>query len=124
MKTPHLLASFAIAATASAADLKNPTALAWEWSESAIQIAPPLTSDLSLRTQADPAPAAPVGPVISINCWSVSPQPPAPRKNSLLHEPLIDAPRNPPPMKLLNDRPRGAMPWEYNGQVRSIGSFR
>lgn len=39
MKTPHLLASFAIAATASAADLKNPTELAWEWSESASQIA-------------------------------------------------------------------------------------
>lgn len=107
MKTPHLLASFAVAATAAAANVKDSTEVAREWNETIVQSSPPLTGDLSLRgSMATQSPGA--------NPWAT---PPAPRANPILREELLDAPGYRVPDKLPNDRPRGAIPWEYNGQV-------
>jgi hypothetical protein len=113
MKTPCLLASLAVAATTSAADPKDPTAVAQEWKENTAVAQGPLTSDLGLRAQAAPPPV-PTWPVFVSDCWPAA-KPPAemPRRS----ERLYDAPGYRVPKNLPNDRPRGAIPWNYDGQV-------
>jgi hypothetical protein len=58
MKTPHLLASFAVATMASAADLKDPAEVAREWKENAA-LPPVFSTGLDLATATTlPAPRA------------------------------------------------------------------
>ena len=111
MKTPLLLASLAVTASAAVSDLKDSDAVAQEWRENTIVASAPLTWDLSLRAQAaSPAPP-PTWPVYISDCW------PAPKSNPPRREPLYDAPGYQVPRNLPNDRPRGAIPWNYGGQV-------
>ncbi len=104
MKTPHLLASFAVAATAAAADLKDHTEVAREWNEAVALSAPPAwTGDLSLRgTTAMPAKAESLR----------RSQPKAPRR-----ERAYDAPGYRIPDTLPQDLPPGSKPWPYGGQT-------
>jgi hypothetical protein len=118
MKTPHLLASFAVAATVSATDLKDPAAVARDWNETTSQSTDPLTGDLSLKAQTAPAPRLPAPPVALFEPRSRGrTNSLAPRDGNRLPESLYDAPNYRVPEKLPNDRPRGAVPWEYNGEV-------
>jgi len=114
MKTSCLYASLAVAATASAAEAKDPTAVANEWNENTYVGNAPLTADLSLRRQMESPPPFATWPVFISNCWPAA-RPPAemPQRS----EPLIDAPSYRVPKNLPNDRPRGAIPWNYDGQV-------
>ena len=60
MNTSTLLASFAVAATASAAELKNPVEVAREWKATAGQPLAPWSDNLSLRGEIPkPVPLAP-----------------------------------------------------------------
>ena len=118
MKTPHLLASFAFAATVTAADLKDPSSVAREWNDSAVQSPAPLTGDLSLKGQTAPVPRVPTPSVIVLDRRSSRRSNPlSPRDSSRLPESIYDAPNYRVPEKLPNNRPRGAVPWEYNGEV-------
>lgn len=118
MKTPHLLASFAVAVTVSATDLKDPVAVAREWNEATVQSPEPLTGDLSLKGQTAPAPRLPAPPVALFEPRSRGRNNPlVPRDGTRMPESLYDAPNYRVPEKLPNDRPRGAVPWEYNGEV-------
>lgn len=114
MKTPCLLASLAVAATASAADPKDSAIVAREWKDNTAVAQGPLTSDLGLRAQSIRPPALPTWPVFTSDCWPAA-KPPAemPRRT----EPLYDAPSHRVPKNLPNDRPRGAIQWNYDGQV-------
>jgi hypothetical protein len=112
MKTPHLLASFAVAATVSAADLKDPAQVAREWNEAVAQSAPPAwTSDLSLRgtTAISEQPARTYG------------QLPKPirrtQPKAAPRERLYDAPGYRIPETLPQDMPPGSKPWQYGGQT-------
>jgi hypothetical protein len=113
MKTPCLLASLTVAATASAADLKDSPAVAREWNANAYVDHTPFTRDLSLRAQATPPPL-PTWPVFVSDCW---PSAKLPAEMPQRSEPLYDAPSYRVPRNLPNDRPRGAIPWNYDGQV-------
>lgn len=119
MKTPHLLASFAVAATVTAADLKDPATVAREWNETAAQTSVPLTSgDFTLKGQTAPLPRVPAPPIIVIHRERESGR----RSNPLapserLPESLYDAPFYRAEEKLPNNRPRGAVPWKHNGEV-------
>jgi hypothetical protein len=118
MKTTPLLASFAVAATVTAADLKDPATVAREWNDTAVQSPAPLTGDLSLKGQTAPVSRIPAAPIIIYESRSNRrSNPPAPRDSSRLPESLYDAPNYRVPEKLPNNRPRGAVPWEYNGEV-------
>jgi hypothetical protein len=118
MKTPHLLASFAVAATVSAADLKDPATVAREWNETAAQSPVLLTEDLSLKGQTAPVPRIPAPSIIVDARKSTRRSNPlAPGDSARLPESLYDAPNYRAPEKLPNNRPRGAVPWEYNGEV-------
>jgi len=122
MKTPHLLVSFAVAATAAAADFKDPAAVARTWDDRLVQSPPPLTDNLSLRAQATPALPPPPGQIVSSNCWGTAKPDllePLLETPSRLRESLIDAPRYRVPEVLPNNvpMPRGAKPWLYGGQT-------
>jgi hypothetical protein len=95
MKTPHLFASFAVAATVSAADIKDPATVAREWNETAVQSPAPFTGDLSLKGQTEPVPRifAPSPSIIVETRESTRrPNSLAPRDSSRLPESLYDAP--------------------------------
>lgn len=114
MKTPHLLASFAVAATAVAADFKDPSEVVRNWQENTYVGHSPLTWDLSLRRQTMVPPLYSSWPVYMSDCWP-APKPPAPPRNPL----QLDAPRYRAPEVLSNNlpMPRGAKPWLYGGQT-------
>jgi hypothetical protein len=118
MKTPHLLVSLAVAATAAAAEPKDATEVAREWNANTAQVAPSLTDDLSLRALAAPPPLAPRVPAASYPGWfEPRTKPPELPFNPLRRERSLDAPNYRVPENLPNDRPRGAIPWEYDGRV-------
>jgi hypothetical protein len=116
MKTPHLLASFAVAATASAADLKHPDEVAREWNES-VAASTPVTGNLSLL-EPSKSPLRIVGP---------SPARPArdkskdliaaPQWGPIPRERIYDAPNYRVPEVLPDNMPPGAKAWEYGGQT-------
>jgi len=113
MKTPQLLASFAVAATAAAADLKDSAAVAQHWKENTVGVHAPLTWDLSLKALSTTT-TLPTWPVFVSDCW---PAPKSPSPEISRPEPLIDPPGYHIPKVLPNDLPRGAKPWEYGGQT-------
>ena len=114
MKTPHLLASLAVAVTAAAADLKDPTEVAREWNERTVQSSPPANSDLSLRGMTTPALVIRPLPVLQARSKRLSLVPswskPAPRERGL------DAPNYHVPEILPDNMPPGSKLWRYGGQ--------
>jgi hypothetical protein len=113
MKTPHLLASFAVAATASAADLKDPAEVAREWNET-VASSPPVAGSLSLQNP----PTRSLGPITGPRPRDKSKdsfQVPAWGKPS--RDRIYDAPNYRVPEVLPNNMPPGAKAWEYGGQT-------
>jgi hypothetical protein len=110
MKTPHLLASLAVAATAVAAGLRYPAEVAREWSEHAIQL-PPRTDNLSLHGTTTP-PLQAVGPM----------RLPAPLQLPRLNGDVLEVnPKVFPDQRMIlavpnETPPKGAKPWYYRGQ--------
>ena len=113
MKTPHLLASFAVAATAAAADLKDPAEVAREFNEAA-------KPTLSLAGPADLRAAS-----------AITDKPltrpdglfrPAPRKlpavpwGPIPRDKIYDAPNYRVPEVLPDNMPPGSKVWRYGGQ--------
>ncbi|HEX2861428.1 MAG TPA: hypothetical protein VHN79_07300 [Lacunisphaera sp.] len=116
MKTPRLFAALAVAATASAVDLKDPAHVAREWSENFPQSS--VAGDLSLKGQTTTPPRPSPAPdfardLESLHRTESSP----PSRRSQAPESIYDAPNYQVPQTLPNERPRGAVPWEYNGEV-------
>lgn len=126
MKTPHLLASFAVAATAAAADLKDPAQVAREWSQ---PVGPAMITDFSLKGQSEltlPKRLSP--PTFSVDQPRIEgggfqfgrEQAPSPkfRNKQPPKEPSIDIPGG----YRIPDQPGGKMPpgakeWKYGGQT-------
>jgi hypothetical protein len=115
MKTPHVLASFAVAATAAAADLKDPAEVAREFNEAA-QPALPMAGPADLRILsaiADKPLARPDG---------FPPSSPKPKRKSLLpwgpipHDKIYDAPNSRVPEVLPDNMPPGSKVWRHGGQ--------
>jgi hypothetical protein len=122
MKIPHLLACFAVAATAAAADLKDSTEVARAWDDSTTS--KPLVDDFSLRGTIPPPPRAfpPTSPVLHdkpMNLFQVPSWGTPGQDKPARPEPGIDSPRYRPPEVLPNNvpMPRGAKPWLYGGQT-------
>lgn len=115
MKTLHLLASFAVAASAAAADLKDHAEVAREFNEAAkptLPIAGP--ADLrALSAIADKPLAKPGG------FFSSSPKP---KRRSLVpwgpipRDKIYDAPNYRVPEALPDNMPPGSKVWRYGGQ--------
>lgn len=111
MKTPTLLASFAVAATASAAELKDPAEVAREWNESSAN--PPAFS-------AEPGPAGTID-VPKLNPDRARPFPRI-RPNretspwgSIPRDKIYDAPNYRVPDVLPDNMPPGTKLWKYGG---------
>jgi hypothetical protein len=115
MKTPHLLASFAVAATAAAADLKDPAQVAREFNEAA-QTTLPMAGPADLRALsaiADKPLTRPDG------FFSASSRPK--RKSHVPWGPIprdkiYDAPNYSVPEVLPDNMPPGSKVWRYGGQ--------
>jgi hypothetical protein len=123
MKTPHLLASFAVAATAAAADLKDSAQVAREWNETVAKSAAPpsWTSDLSLRgTTAMPERSTGVDRAALLRAQrdkSKGPFRMPPWNQPTPREPLYDAPGpgHRVPEVLPDNMPPGTKEWKYGG---------
>lgn len=115
MKTPHLLASFAVAATAAAADLRDPAEVAREFNEAA-KPALPLAGPADLRASSDIADKPLTRPDGFFRSY------PAPKRKSLVpwgpipREKIYDAPNYRPPEVLPDNMPPGSKVWRYGGQ--------
>jgi hypothetical protein len=112
MKTPHLLASFAVAATAAAADLKDPAQVAREFNEAAKPTLP-LAGPADLRASsaiADKTLARPDG-FFRPSPQKLHPVPwgPIPRER------IYDAPNYRVPEVLPDNMPPGTKEWKYGG---------
>jgi hypothetical protein len=114
MKTPHLLASFAVAATAAAADLKDPAEVAREFNE-ATKPALPLAGPADLRASSDIADK----PLTRTDgFFRVSPKP---ERKSLVpwgpipRDKIYDAPNYRVPEVLPDNMPPGTKEWKYGG---------
>ncbi len=114
MKTPHLFASFAVAATAAATDLKDPAEVAREFNEAAKPTLP-LAGPADLRASSSITdqplmrpdgffPAAPRSKRKSLVPWG-----PIPRGK------IYDAPNYRVPEALPDDMPPGTKEWKYGG---------
>jgi hypothetical protein len=115
MKTPHLLASFAVAATAASADLKDPAEVAREFNEAA-KPALPLVAPADLRAAsviADKPLPRPEGSFQSAPRARRTPQVPWGR---IPRDKIYDAPNYPAPGVLPDNLPPGSKVWRYGGQ--------
>jgi|GEM_PF-1174129 len=115
MKTPHLLASLAVAATAAAADLKDPVEVAREFNEAAKPTLP-LAGPADLRASsviADKPLTRPAGFFRSAT---------KPERKSLVswgpipRDKISDAPNYRVPEVLPDNMPPGSKVWRYGGQ--------
>jgi hypothetical protein len=108
MKTPLLLTGLLIVTSAVVAGPKDPEVVAQEWNQSVEQSRQPLISSQNL-----------VGQINDLNSVkrAIDAENSTPRISPKPREPLIDAPSYRIPKNLPNERPRGAVPWEYNGQT-------
>jgi hypothetical protein len=113
MKTPHLLASFAVAATAAAADLKDPAEVAREFNEAAKPTLP-LAGPADLR-----APSVITDKPLTRTDGFFRP---APRKlppvpwGPIPRDKVYDAPNYRVPEVLPDNMPPGSKVWRYGGQ--------
>jgi hypothetical protein len=113
MKTHALLASFAVAAMASAADLKDPAEVAREWNQSTAT-PPVFTVEPGLNTPIE-------RPKLSIpSDWGA----PRPKKKSLVpywgplpRDKIHDAPNYRVPDVLPDNMPPGTKEWKYGGDT-------
>ena len=110
MKTPHLLASFAVAATAAAADLKDPAEVAREFNEAA-KPALPMVGPADLRASSVIADKPLTRPDGSFR--------PAPRRlppvpwGPIPRDRIYDAPDYRVPEVLPDNMPPGTKEWKY-----------
>lgn len=118
MKTPLLLACFAVAVTAAAAESKDATAIASGSNEIPAVPTPLFPGDLSLRSMASAPVIAPATPDLTHSDLS-DPAPKAvePLRRRVRPQPLFDAPRNRPPEILPDNMPPGTKAWRYGGQT-------
>ena len=115
MKTPHLLASFAVAATAAAADLKDPAEVAREFNE-ATKPTLPMAGPADLRaasTLTDKPLARPDGSFQSVPQSRRNPQVPW---GPIPRDKVYDAPNYRVPEVLPDNMPPGSKVWRYGGQ--------
>ena len=112
MKTPLLLLSLAIASASALAAPKSPDLVAHEWNQSVERSRQALTLAKDLAGQSDALTTTPLERIFSKEIL-----PPTPPISPRPREPLLDAPGYRIPKDLPNERPRGAVPWEYNGQT-------
>lgn len=112
MKTPHLLASFAVAATAATADLKDPAQVAREFNEAAKPTLP-LAGPADLRASsaiADKPLARPDG----FSRPAPKKLPPVPW-GPIPRDRIYDAPNYRVPEVLPDNMPPGTKEWKYGG---------
>lgn len=111
MNTPTLLASFAVAVTASAAELKDPAEVAHEWKKNSVN--PPIFS-------ADPG----LGGTIEAPKMGTANAPRTPRARANPRDPvwgpvprdkIYDAPNYTVPEVLPDNMPPGTKLWRYGG---------
>lgn len=123
MKTPHLLASLAVAVTASATELKDPTVVAREWNEAhesthglhMLREVPRLRGLPSLLDQSQSNPRTPELPFFSPHKptpFQVPPWSRPPPRHPGTDIPAEDAPAGPD-----GKMPRGTKEWKYGGQT-------
>lgn len=105
-----LFASLAVAAMATAADLKDPAAVARDWHNTIAQAGQFAPSAKTLREQS----AAPATTAQTGIFRSETPPPLIPPRPS---EPLYDAPSSQVPRVLPDNLPPGAKPWRYDGRT-------
>ena len=117
MIMPHLLASIAVAAMASAAELKDSSEVARNWAENTT-VLPQLTGNLSLRAQIAPPPLA-SWPISISDCWPAATPSRTYRNGDVLEVPSgQDAGKGFLLMAPDGDKlPPGAKPWKYRGQT-------
>lgn len=110
MKTPHVLASLAVASVASAADLKDPADVAREWKEGTAE--PPAFS-------AAPGLAAPMTKPFTTGRVAPSIRfrgtPKGPSWGPIPRDKLYDAPNYSVPEVLPDQMPPGTKIWRYGG---------
>jgi hypothetical protein len=110
MKTPHLLACLAVAATASAADLKDPSAVAQQMNRAA-ESTVPFMEKPDLRVEIPK-------PTPHPRAFTSTPK----RKKQDIFPPMVpreriyDAPDYRPPETLPDNLPPGSKLWRYGGQ--------
>lgn len=112
MKTPLLLTSLAVVAATALAEPKAPDLVAHEWNQSIERSRQALTFSKNLAGQSGALITTPLERIFSTDTLPAAPLI-TPRKR----EPLIDAPSYRIPKNLPDERPRGGVPWEYNGQT-------
>jgi hypothetical protein len=112
MKTPLLLPCLAVVSASALAAPKSPELVAREWNQSIERSRQALTLSKNLAGQSDALTTTPLE-----KAFSPEDLPPPPPINRPKREPLLDAPSYRIPQNLPNERPRGAVPWEYNGQT-------
>jgi hypothetical protein len=106
-----LISTLCLTATvAVAADLKDPTTVAQAWQQTAEQARQPLGPARTLAAISDDLTTTPLERIFSPDNLPPLPPPTA-------RPPLLDAPSTKIPDQLPNLRPRGAVPYEYNGEV-------
>jgi len=107
----RLIIPVCFAATAVlASDLKDPSTVARDWQRAVDQARRPIGSSGNLAAQSDDLTTTPLERLFSTDVSDQTPALPA-------RPPLLDAPSYQVPKTLPSVRPRGAMPWEYNGEV-------
>jgi hypothetical protein len=112
MKTPLLLISLAVTTASAVAAPKSPDQVAQEWNQSVERSRQALTIPNNLAGHSGALTSTPLA-----RTFTPESQPPPPPLNRRQREPLLDAPNYQIPRILPNERPRGAVPWEYNGQT-------
>jgi hypothetical protein len=106
-----LIIPVCFAATAAvASELKDPSSVARDWQQAVEQARRPIGSGGSLAAQSDDLTRTPLERIFSADDLRAAPTPP-------FRPPLLDAPSNKMPEQNRNIRPRGAIPWEYNGET-------
>jgi hypothetical protein len=113
MKSPHLLASFAVAVTASAADLKDPAEVAREFNEAA-KLALPLVGPADLRASSVIA-DKPLTHTHGFSRGAPRKLPPVPW-GPIPRDRIYDAPNYRVPDVLPDNLPPGSKLWRYGGQ--------
>jgi hypothetical protein len=106
MKTPHLLASFAVAAVASAADLKDPADVAREWNDAATN-PPSFVDETGLKITSPKSPARNFShphPKVAEPNWA-----PIPRDR------IYDTPNYTVPEVLPDNMPAGTLMRKFGG---------
>jgi hypothetical protein len=115
MKTAHLLASFAVAATAAAADLKDPALVAREFNDAAKPTLP-LVGPADLRAASVITDKPLPRPEGSFQSAPRARRTPQVRWGRIPRDKIYDAPNYRVPEALPDNMPPGSKVWRYGGQ--------